>query len=328
MRPSHLKTALLAVLLAGVLSACGSSKSSSSPASSSSSTASSSASSTTSSTASSSKPGTGKPAVVIGDKNFTEEYILGDLYAQALQAKGYSVTLKPNIGSSEITWKALTGGQIDLYPEYTGTLLSAIAGDTKPPTSAAQNYALAQAYAQKHGYTLLTQTPFYDTDVMTTTKAFATAHHLSSIADLKPLGKAVKLGAAPEFATRYAGLVGIKSAYGVDPTFTPLAIGLTYKALDNKQVDVVDAFSTDPQLLSGKYVPLADPKKVFGYQQVAPVVKSSLVSSEGPAFAQTLNAVSALLTLQAMQKMNAAVAIDQQSPASVAHAFLAANGLG
>jgi osmoprotectant transport system substrate-binding protein len=323
MRPSHLKTALLAVLLAGVLSACGSSKSSSSSAS----TGSSSGSTSSSSTAAGTKPGAGKPAIVIGDKNFTEEYILGDLYAQALQAKGYSVTLKPNIGSSEITWKALTSGQIDMYPEYTGTLLTAIAGDNKPPTSAQQTYTLAQAYAQKHGFSLLAQTPFYDTDVMATTKAYATAHHLKSIGDLKALGKAVKLGAAPEFATRFAGLVGIKSAYGVDPTFTPLAIGLTYKALDSGQVNVVDAFSTDPQLLSGKYVPLSDPQKVFGFQNVAPVVKTSLLSSEGPAFAQTLNAVSALLTLTAIQRMNAAVAIDQQSPAKVAHAFLAANGL-
>jgi osmoprotectant transport system substrate-binding protein len=323
MRPSHLKTALLAVLLAGVLSACGSSKSNSSSAS----TGSASGSTSSSSTAAGTKPGAGKPAIVIGDKNFTEEYILGDLYAQALQAKGYSVTLKPNIGSSEITWKALTSGQIDMYPEYTGTLLTAIAGDNKPPTSAQQTYTLAQAYAQKHGFSLLAQTPFYDTDVMATTKAYATAHHLKSIGDLKALGKAVKLGAAPEFATRFAGLVGIKSAYGVDPTFTPLAIGLTYKALDSGQVNVVDAFSTDPQLLSGKYVPLSDPQKVFGFQNVAPVVKTSLLSSEGPAFAQTLNAVSALLTLTAIQRMNAAVAIDQQSPAKVAHAFLAANGL-
>jgi len=94
----------------------------------------------------SSGPGAGKPPIVLGDKNFDEEYLLGALYQQALEAKGYKVTLKGNIGSSEIIYKALQSGQIQMYPEYTGTLLTAIAGDTKPPTSAQQTYSLAKAF--------------------------------------------------------------------------------------------------------------------------------------------------------------------------------------
>jgi osmoprotectant transport system substrate-binding protein len=316
--------ALTAVAAALALTACGSSSSSSSAASGG---ASSSSSSSSSSSASSSKPGAGKPAVVIGDKNFTEEYILGDLYQQALQAEGYKVTLKGNIGSSEITWKALTSGQIQLYPEYDGTLLTAIAGVSAPPTSAQAAYTEAKAYAQKHGFTLLNPTPFFDTDALVVPKAYAAAHHLTTIADLKPLGASVKLGGAPEFQTRQEGLVGLKRAYGIDPTFVPLAIGLTYKALDSGQVQVADGFSTDPPLITGKYRILTDPKNVFGFQYVTPVVKQSLLSSEGPAFAQTLDKVDSLLTQQAIQKMNAAVALDQQSPATVAHEFLAANGL-
>jgi ABC-type proline/glycine betaine transport system ATPase subunit len=136
-----------------------------------------------------------------------------------------------------------------------------------------------------------------------------------------------KLGAAPEFATRYEGLIGLKKEYGLSPTFVPLAIGITYKAIDDGQVQVFDAFTTDPELLSGKYTPLSDPKGVFGFQNVAPVVKQSVLKAEGPAFEQTINKVSALLTLPAIQKMNQAVAIDQQAPSSVAHQFLAANGL-
>jgi osmoprotectant transport system substrate-binding protein len=265
--------------------------------------------------------------VTIGDKNFTEEYILGALYAQALAAKGYKVTVKGNIGSSEITWKALTSGQIQMYPEYTGTLLSAIAGDERPPTSAKQTYVLAQAYATKHGYALLNQTPFYDSDALAVTKAFAAKNHVSTVADLKKLGHSLKLGGAPEFATRFAGLVGLKQQYGLNPTFVPLAIGITYKAIDDGQVDAFDAFTTDAQLTSGKYVLLSDPKKVFGFQNVAPVVKQSVLTAEGPAFTQTLNKVSSLLTLPAIRKMNAAVALDQQSPDVVANEFLKANGL-
>jgi osmoprotectant transport system substrate-binding protein len=263
----------------------------------------------------------------MGDKNFTEEFILGNLYAQALQAKGYTVTLKANIGSSEITYKALTSGQIDVYPEYTGTLLTAIAGIHTPPKSGQQAYNEAQAYVQKHGFTLLNPTPFFDSDALATLKTYAQKHTLSTISDLKKLGHSVILGGAPEFATREEGLVGLKSEYGINPTFKPLSIGLTYNALDAGQVQVADVFTTDPQLISGKYTILSDPKKVFGFQNVAPVVKRSLLTSEGPAFTQTLNAVSALLTITAIQKMNAAVALDKQSPAAVAHAFLAANHL-
>jgi osmoprotectant transport system substrate-binding protein len=275
------------------------------------------------------QPGTGKPAVVIGDKNFAEENILGALYAQALKAQGYSVTLKDNIGSSEITWKALLAGQIQLYPEYTGEILSTIAGLTKNPTSANAAYSEAATYAAKHGLTLLTKTPFYDSDALAVTAAYAKKNHLKAIADLKKLGKKVILGAAPTFATRFEGLLGLKQDYGINPTFKPIAIGLGYTALNTGKVDAQDVFTTDGQLATpGKYVILTDPKHVFGYQNVAPVVSKSVLAKEGSAFTATLNKVDALLTFNAMQQLNKAVSIDQQTPAVVAAAFLKANGLG
>jgi len=300
------------------LAACGSSSSSSS---------SSSSTTTTGSSAAGSGPGAGKPAVTIGDKNFPEENILGSLYAQALQAKGYKVSLKDNVGSSEIIYKALTSGQIDMYPEYTGVLLSAVAEQKTNPTSASAAAKEAKAFLEKHGATLLDTTPFYDSDALGTTPAYASSHKLASIGDLKPLGKSVKLGGAPEFATRQEGLLGLKQEYGVDPTFKPIAIELSYKALESGQVDVQDVFTTDAQLLGGEFKVLADPKHVFGFQNVAPVVKQSVLSAEGPAFAETLNKVSALLTIPAIQQMNKAVSIEKQSAASVAKQFLQANGL-
>jgi osmoprotectant transport system substrate-binding protein len=272
--------------------------------------------------------GASKPPITIGDKNFTEEYVLGSLYQQALQARGYHVTLKGNIGTSEITYKALTSGQIQMYPEYTGVIVTVLAANTKQPHSAAQTYSEAQAFVQKHGFTLLKPTPFYDTDAMGTLKSYATKHHLHTISDLKQFGHSLKIGGDPPFATRYEGLVGLKKLYGLNPTFKPLAIGLTYKALDSGQVQVADVFTTDPQLTSGKYTILSDPKNVFGFQNVAPIVKKSVIKAEGPVFEQTLNKVSALLTLDAIRKMNAAVALEQQSPASVARKFLEANHLG
>ncbi len=301
------------------LAACGSSSSSSSSSSAST--------SGTSSTAATSGPGTGKPAVTIGDKNFAEENILGQLYAQALKAKGYTINLKSEIGSSEIIYKALTSGQIQMYPEYTGTLLSAIAEQTKLPTSPGAAYALAKAFLEPKGYTLLAYTPFYDSDALATLPSYSSEHKLSSVGDLKALGKNVTLGAAPEFATRFEGLKGLEQEYAVKPTFKPISIELSYKALEGKQVDVQDVFSTDGQLLGGKFKVLADPKHVFGFQNVAPVVKQSVLAAEGPAFAETVDKVSALLTIPAIQQMNKAVSIDKQSPEAVAAQFLKANGL-
>lgn len=313
---------LAATALASVaLAACGSSsnttaKTTSPPASSGSTT-----------TSSSSGPGAGKPAITLGDKNFTEEYVLGALYQEALQAKGYKVVLKGNIGSSELIYKALTSGQIQAYPEYTGTLLTAVAGITAPPKSASAAYTEAKGYLEKHGYTMLADTPFYDSDAVGTTTKFAQAHGLKTISDLKKLGSSVTLGGLPEFQTRQQGLVGLKKVYGIDPKFVPIASGLVYNALDSGQIQTADVFTTDPQLKGTKYTVLTDPAHEFGFQNVALVVKQSVVTAEGPAFAQTVNAVSALLTTPAVIQMNAAVALDKQSPAAVAHQFLAANHL-
>jgi osmoprotectant transport system substrate-binding protein len=297
-------------LVAG-LAACGSSSTSSS----------------STPTSVSSSPGTGKPAVTIADKNFPEENILGQLYAQALDAKGYNITLLSELGSSEIIYKAFASGRVEMYPEYTGIFLTAIAGETTPPKSAEDAYKQAKAFAETKGATMLNYTPFYDSDALAVLPGYASENNLSSIEDLKPLGKKVKLGGAPEFATRFQGLVGLKQEYGVDPTFKPIAIELSYKALESKQVDAQDVFTTDGQLLDGKFKLLSDPKHIFGYQNVAPIVKKSLLDEEGPEFAATINQVSALLTIPAIQQMNKAVTIEKQSPKSVATQFLKANGL-
>ena len=275
----------------------------------------------------SSQPGASKPAVTIGYKNFAEANILGELYAQALRAKGFKVTLITNVGSTEIIYKALTGGRIQMYPEYTGVLLSAIAGKTKTPASAQAAYEEAKAYVAKDGLTMLNYTPFYDSDAIATLPEWASKNGVSSIGDLKKLGKGVILGGPAEFATRFEGLVGLKQEYGVEPTFKPIAIELSYTALEDKQVDAQVVFTTDGQLFSGKFKLLEDPKHVFGFQNVAPLLTKKVLEQEGPAFEDTLNKVSALLTIPAIQEMNKAVSIDKESPASVAEKFLKSNHL-
>src|SRR5205814_10727236 len=108
------------------------------------------------------QPGAGKPAVTLGDKNFPEQFTLGQLYAQALRAKGFKVNVKENIGSTELIDKALTSGKVDLYPEYTGIGLTAVAPDTKPPSSAQDAYDRFKAFQEKRGFTLTDKTPFED----------------------------------------------------------------------------------------------------------------------------------------------------------------------
>jgi osmoprotectant transport system substrate-binding protein len=273
-------------------------------------------------------PGAGKPPVVLGTKNFTEQFILGQLYAQALRAKGWKVELKQDIGSSEVADRALTSGGIDLYPEYTGTALTVVKGDTMPPTTAEETYRQAKAFYEKRGQTLLERTPFENRDAIAVTSSFARRHHLVTLGDLRKVTGRLRLGAAPEFRTRFAGLEGLRSEYGLtNVRFEALEIGDNYKALDDGRVEAADVFTTDPQLVGGDYTVLKDPKAVFGFQNLAPVVSRKVLDAQGRAFAETLDAVSGTLTTAAMRKMNAAVAVDKRSPADVAREFLSANRL-
>lgn len=273
-------------------------------------------------------PGVGKPPVVIGTKNFTEEFILGQLYTQALRAKGFSVTLKSNIGASEVVERSLALGQIDGYPEYTGTILSVLAHDSRQPSSASVAYQRAAAFARRHGAALLAMAPATDTDVVIAKPTYAAQHHLSTLSDLSRLGPTAKLAAPPEFRTRFNGLVGLEQVYGVRGIgFMPAKIGDQYTALENGQAQLAAAFTTDGQLSEGHYVLLRDPKNIFGFQNVTFVIRRQTLDREGTAFAQTIDSVSAKLSTQALRVMNAAVVLDRQDPAAVARQFLAANGL-
>jgi osmoprotectant transport system substrate-binding protein len=276
---------------------------------------------------SSDQPGKGKPAVTLGTKDFTEEFVLGELYKQALEAKGYKVTLKKNIGSTEIIDKALTSEQIDGYPEYLGVSVAVVAGKDIVPKSDQETYDLAKDFYEGRGQVISEQTPFFDVDAIATTKDFADKNGLKTVADLKKLDS-FTVGARPEFKDRFQGLKGMKSEYGLtNAQFKQLALGIQYQALDSGDVDSANVFSTDAQLASGKYTVLEDPKGVFGYQHVAMVMNKDKNDALGPEFFGTIDEVSKLLTNDAMISMNKAVAIDKQDEAEVAKSFLEANNL-
>ncbi|MGI8678819.1 MAG: glycine betaine ABC transporter substrate-binding protein [Jatrophihabitans sp.] len=271
------------------------------------------------------QPGKGKPAITMGDKNFAEQYLLGELYKQALQAKGFTVTLKGNIGASAVIDKALTASQIDWYPEYTGVIYTELAKLGDRPKDAQTTLTGATTYENKRGFDVLNPTPFQDADGLAVTDAYAQKHGLKTIADMTKVG-AFTYGGPPENGTRFQGVIGLKQAYGLNKiSFKSLPIGGQYQALDQSKIDSIAIFTTDGQLASKKYTVLTDTKGIFGYQQVVPVVSKSLIAKEGPAFAQTLNAVTSLLTTDVIVALNKAVQIDQKNPATVAKAFLQAN---
>lgn len=282
----------------------------------------------TDSGASAEQPGDGKPAVTIGTKDFTEEFVLGNLYAQALEAKGFQVNLKENIGSTEIIDKALTSGEIDGYPEYTGVSLSVVAKNDILAESPEQTQQLVKEFYEGRGQVVSEATPFQDTDAIATTKEFATENGLTQVEDLKKLDS-FTVGARPEFKNRFNGLKGMQEVYGINNAkFKQLALGLQYPSLDKGDVDTANVFSTDAQLASGKYTVLEDPKGVFGFQNVYFVInKDKYDALGGPDFMAVINDVNALLTEEAMTSMNAAVDLDKKKPADVAQAFLEANQL-
>jgi osmoprotectant transport system substrate-binding protein len=266
------------------------------------------------------------PTVTIGTKNFTEQYVLGQLYKQALEAKGFKVSYKENIGSSEIIDAALTSGKINFYPEYTGVIVLDLA-HKKSPSTAQGTYLAAKAFEEKRGFTLLNKTPFYDTDSFAVLKTTAAKYGLKTIFDVKKVPNA-SYGGYPECRTRITCYVGMQRIYGLKKLkFVALGTIPVATLIDQGKVTGGDIFSTEPVLATGKYTLLADTKHIFGFQNVAPIVSKSLVQSGGSKFTSTVNAVSSKLTAKAMIAMNKAVAIDKKTPAAVAAAFLKANGL-
>jgi osmoprotectant transport system substrate-binding protein len=266
------------------------------------------------------------PEITIGTKNFTEQFILGELYKQALEASGFKVALKSDIGSSEIVDRALTAGSLDMYPEYTGVLLSEIAGRRERPRSAQAAYRQAKAFEGKRGFTLLAMTPFSDSNALAVTPKTATRYKLRSIGDIDRI-PGVTIGAPPEFRSRYEGLVGLRQLYGLGAVrVKPFKIGDQYAALDSGAVDAAAVFTTDGQLMRGRYVLLSDSRGLFAYQNVAPVIRADIVAKY-PKVGSVIDSVSARLTTVAMRAMNAAAVQRGQRPAAVATDFLRKAGL-
>ena len=266
--------------------------------------------------------------LTLGTKDFTEEFVLGELYKQALAAKSYKVRLRKNIGPIEVIDKELTSGAIDAYPEYLGIALTVAAGREDAGHSAAETYRLAKDFYAQRGQALSEQTPFENVDAIATTQFFAQRRGLLSLTDLRRL-PSFTLGARPEFAARFQGLKGLQQVYGLtNAEFKPIAISAQYRALDAGDIEAANVFTTDGRLASGDYKLLEDPKRLFGFQHVALVIDADkLERLGGERFMRVINAVNRRLTTSAMIEMNRAVEVDGQNEALVAERFLTEVGL-
>ncbi|HME80536.1 MAG TPA: glycine betaine ABC transporter substrate-binding protein [Candidatus Eremiobacteraceae bacterium] len=262
-------------------------------------------------------------AVKVGSKNFTEELILGQMYAALLEHAGLPVERRLDLGSTQVIMPALARGDIDLYPEYTGTALLVVL-KAAPLSDRRAVYDLVKTqYAQRYDLVLLDPAPMNDTQALATTQALAAKYGLRDLSDCAREAPKLRLGAPHEFLERPDGLPGLVKAYGgfAFARVVPVDIGLKYKALETGAVDVVVAFGTDGQIDTDHLVVLDDDRHFFPPYAVAPVVRAVTLQAH-PQIAPTLNRLAPLLTDTVMRRLNQQVDGQRQEPDDVARAFL------
>ena len=268
----------------------------------------------------------GSGSIVVGSANFPENVALAYVYGGAIADKdGVKVSYKVNIGARAAYIKSLESGEINLVPEYAGSILSFL--DKSANQKSADDVKTALDKALPKGLTATDFAQAADSDSLNVTSEFAKANNLTSIADLANVSS-VTVAANPEFETRPDGLPGLKSVYGLtNLTFQAINDGggpATLKALLDNQVQVADIYSTTPSILENKLVTLTDPKNLFASQQVVPIGTTSKLTSKVKA---TLNAVSAKLTTQDLLEFNKRISGDEKAdPQTVAKDWLKANG--
>ena len=261
-------------------------------------------------------------SVKIGSADFPEAALLGEIYAQALEAKGTKVTRQFNIGSRETYLKAITGGEVDVLAEYTGSLLNYYDKNAKVVQPDEVYAALQKAVPQ--GLTVLDKSAAEDKNSLAVTKQTASEWSLKAIPDLAAHQGDLTIGAPPEFKTRQQGLVGLKSVYNITPKeFRPLQSQATVEALKNGQVKAANIFSTDPSIAADGFVVLADPQSLFGSDNVVPLVRTEKADS----VKTVLNSVSTKLDTAALADMVKQVVVDKKDASEVAKTWLASAGL-
>ena len=264
--------------------------------------------------------------IKVGSKNFTEQFVIAEIYAQALEAAGLKVERKLNLGGTLIAHKALEEKQIDLYPEYTGTMLLVVI-KAEPMTDQKAVYDKVKSEYARNGFVVLNEAPLNNTYNMVVRPETAAQYKLETLSDLARVSKELKLGAGPEFRDRKDGLPGLKAKYGIEfKEDLQMAIGLRYQALANKQIDIVNGYATDGMISALKLKRLKDDKNLWPPYYLVPVVRKDTLDAN-PKIAEVLNRVNAMLDETSMAEMNYKVDNNKEEPKNVARAFLRAKGV-
>ena len=266
--------------------------------------------------------------IKVGSKDFTEQFILGEMYALVLEDQGLNVERNINLGGTPVAQAGLQSGQIDLYPEYTGTGLLTV---LKEPANSNQKQVfdtVAKAYKEKFNLVWLEPAPMNNTQALVMTQEGSKKYGIKTISQMAAKASQLTMIGPPEFEAREDGLPGLQKAYGdfKVKNFIPADPGLRYKTLNNNQADVAVAFGTDGEISALKLVVLEDDKKLFPPYQVAPVIRQETLE-QNPGIRDALNTLSPKLTTETMQRLNYEVSGKQREPAEVAKEFLAQEGL-
>jgi osmoprotectant transport system substrate-binding protein len=263
----------------------------------------------------------------IGSKNFTEQFILAEMYAQALEARGYRVERFINLGGTLTAHQAVASGKIDMYPEYTGTALAVVVKGTVTSDPEAVYRQVKEYYERQLGLTLLRYSKMNNGYVLVVLPETARRYRLKTMSDLARVARQLVLGAGPEWADREDGVPGLRRHYGMEfKAFRPMLTALKYQALRERQVDVINGFTTDGQIAAMRLVRLVDDRQFWPPYRVAPVIRRELAAHD-PGVVSTLNAVTALLTDEDQAELNWRVDGQKAEPRNVARAFLRRHGL-
>ena len=273
-----------------------------------------------------SNPDNSGKSITVGSKNFTEQFILGEIYAQALAAAGYDVKKDLNLGSEQIALRALKNGNVDGYPEYTNTALTSFF-DVQPqdiPKDPEQAVTDAQDDFAQEGLVAYAPTPFTSANAVGVLKEKADELGVTKISDLEGKSQDLTLYGSPECRQRTDCLVGLQEDYGLRfKKFTPVDIGLRYDVLDKGQADLSIIFTTDAQLANrDDVVTLEDDKQIFRGGNLTFVASKETADSAGPDLKTTVESVQEGLTERVMQELNARVDVDRETPRAVARAYL------
>ena len=268
--------------------------------------------------------------VTIGSKNFTEQKVLGEIYAQAFEAAGYTVEKQLNLGDEKTALAALEGGDIDAYPEYTGTALLSffgVAADKLPKDPGAAYEQAKEGFAEKN-LTAFEPTPFTSSNEVAVTQETAEENDLTTISDLEPVAGEFTMYGSPECRQRLDCLLGLQEVYGLEfQRFVPVDIALRHEVLTKGQADVSIVFTTDPQIQRENFVLLEDDMDMFPPYNSTLVMRNEIAEQGGAAMEEVVAMVNEGLNAEAMQELNARVDLDKKTPEEVAGEYLSETGL-